>query len=458
LNSLNQNTLNDSTLQAALQAYEPFRIRDVRKYRKASHIEIDHNGLRSLLAIPIRLHRLSIGAILAFGKHGEIFFSENDESLAGLLSSQAANVIEATWLYQELRNTLSTTTQLYNLSVKIIQAEELQQAARHIAETASRVAKASVAGIVLFTKDDQIEAEVEIDESGAHAGVQHPMELIQQTLESGQIVHLTPDQISATICFPLQTLSRKYGALWLNVPNIREYFSRHASNMQTLANQAVLALERSILLVESQKQAEAIESAYQELELSYDRTLAALMSALDARDRETEGHSTRVSDLACLLSAELGLGPAAMKVIERGSLLHDIGKIGISDTILHKPSPLTNEEWKAMRFHPDIGARIIEDIPFLQDTLPIIRYHHERWDGSGYPAGLSGQDIPLQARIFAVADAFDALTSDRPYRQRISVNEALVYLKEQAGILFDPEIVAAFERMWEKKKLEEFIS
>jgi putative two-component system response regulator len=147
-----------------------------------------------------------------------------------------------------------------------------------------------------------------------------------------------------------------------------------------------------------------------------------------------------------------------MKAIERGSLLHDIGKIGISDTILHKPSPLTNEEWKAMRFHPDIGARIIEDIPFLQDTLPIIRYHHERWDGSGYPAGLSGQDIPLQARIFAVADAFDALTSDRPYRQRISVNEALVYLKEQAGILFDPEIVAAFERMWEKKKLEEFIS
>ena len=457
LNSLNQSPVDDTAVQAALHAYEPFRIRDVRKYRKASHIEIDHNGLRSLLAIPIRLHRLSIGAILAFGKQGEIFFSENDESLAGLLSSQAATAIEATWLYQELRNTLSTTTQLYNLSVRIIQSEELQQAARHIAVAAAKVASTTTAGIVLFSKDQKIETDVEIDETGAHPGKQHPMDLIQQTMESGQIVHVTPDQVSATICFPLQTPLRKYGVLWLDVPNIREYFSHHASNMQTLANQAILALERSILLVESQKQAEAIEHAYEELELAYDRTLAALMSALDARDRETEGHSTRVSELACLLGAEIGLSAAALKAIERGSLLHDIGKIGISDTILHKPSALTAEEWSVMRFHPDIGARIIEGIPFLQETLPIIRYHQERWDGSGYPVGLSGEDIPLQARIFAVADAFDALISDRPYRKRIPVSEALAYLQEQAGILFDPDVVAAFERMWEKNKLEELI-
>jgi len=458
LNSLNQNPVDDTTVQAALNAYEAFRIRDVRKYRKASHIEIDHNGLRSLLAIPIRLHRLSIGAILAFGKQGEIFFSENDESLAGLLSSQAATAIEAIWLYQELRNTLSTTTQLYNLSVKIIQAEELQQAAQHIAETAAKVASTTVAGIVLFTKEHQIETEVEIDEQGAHPGKRHPMDLIRQTMESGQTVHVTPDQISATICFPLHTPLRKYGALWLEVPNIREYFSHYASNMHTLANQAILALERSILLIESQQQAEAIENAYEELEYAYDRTLVALMSALDARDRETEGHSNRVSELACLLAAEVGLNATTLKAIERGSLLHDIGKIGVSDGILHKRSGLSPEEWKIMHLHPDIGARIIEDIPFLQETLPIIRYHHERWDGSGYPVGLSGKDIPLQARIFAVADAFDALISDRPYRERIPVSEARAYIREQAGALFDPEIVSAFERMWEKNKLEEWIA
>jgi putative nucleotidyltransferase with HDIG domain len=458
LNSLNQNPINDTTVQAALHAYEPFRIRDVRKYRKASHIEIDHNGLRSLLAIPIRLHRLSIGAILAFGKQGEIFFSENDESLAGLLSLQAATAIEATWLYQELRNTLSTTTQLYNLSVNILQAGELQQAAQHIAESAAKLANTTTAGIVLFTIDHKIEVEVEIDENGTHSGKQHPMELIQQTLESGQIVHLTTDQVSATICFPLQTALRKYGALWLNVPNIRDYFSHHVSNMQTLANQAILALERLILLFESQQQADEIEAAFEELELAYDRTLSALMSALDARDRETEGHSARVSELACLLAAELGLNAASLKVIERGSLLHDIGKIGISDTILHKPAPLTEEEWKIMRLHPDIGARIIEDIPFLQETLPIIRYHQERWDGSGYPVGLSGKDIPFQARIFAVVDAFDALINNRPYRKQIPANEALDYLLEQSGILFDPEIVSAFKRIWNKNNLEEILS
>jgi putative two-component system response regulator len=111
-----------------------------------------------------------------------------------------------------------------------------------------------------------------------------------------------------------------------------------------------------------------------------------------------------------------------------------------------------------MRLHPDIGARIIEDIPFLQETLPIIRYHQERWDGSGYPVGLSGKDIPFQARIFAVADAFDALISDRPYRKQIPVSEAMDYLIEQSGILFDPEIVSAFRRMWKKNNLEELIS
>jgi len=457
LKSLSNNLEKDTTIQAALHAHDAFRIRDVRKYRKATHVEIDHNGLRSLLSIPIRLHRLNIGAILAFGKQGEIFFSENDESLAELLASQAATAIEATWLYQELRSTLSTTTQLYNLSVKIIQAEGLQQAAQHIAETAAKVANTTIAGIVLFTKDLQIETEVEIDEEGTHSGKRHPMDLIQQTMETGQIVHVTPDQVSATICFPLQTSLRKYGVLWVNVPNNRDYFSHHASNMQTLANQAILALERSILLIESQKQAETIEAAYDELELTYDRTLTALMSALDARDRETEGHSTRVSELACLLAAELGLNANTLKAIERGSLLHDIGKIGVSDKILHKPASLLPAEWEAMRHHPDIGARIIEDIPFLQETLPIIRYHHERWDGSGYPVGLSGKDIPLQARIFAIADAFDALISDRPYREHVPVSTALAYIKEQAGILFDPEIVEAFERMWEKNKMEEWI-
>jgi len=171
------------------------------------------------------------------------------------------------------------------------------------------------------------------------------------------------------------------------------------------------------------------------------------MSALDARDSETEGHSVRVSQMSCYLGDAMKLDPRELKALERGSLLHDIGKIGISDTILHKPGPLSDAEWETMRLHPGIGARIVEDIPFLQDTIPVIQFHQERWNGSGYPAGLAGREIPLLARIFAVVDAFDALTSHRPYRQKISAEEALAYIREQSDVLFDPDIVLVFEKL-----------
>ena len=423
-------------MQAALNATKPFRVRDLRKYSNAKAMEIDHASLRSVLAIPIRLHRLSIGTILAFGKEEGIFFSENDESLADLLSSQAAASIESSWLYQELRNTLNITSMLYQLSVDVIQTEELSQAAELIAQAAHKVTSAKETGIVLLTRDGQVEAEVEIDAKGLHTRREHPMENIDQAIETGQSIIVSMEN-GSLVCYPLLTRGRTYGALWMNIPESR---GQNFANMQTLANQAAIALERSILLSESRRQAK-------ELEITYDQTLTALMSALDARDRETEGHSMRVSRLACLLGEEIGLNGQQLKALERGALLHDIGKIGISDIILHKPGKLTDEEWKIMRIHPDIGARIVEGIPFLEETLPVIRFHHERWDGSGYPTGLKNNNIPIQARIFAVADVFDALTTTRSYRTKSSPEEAIRYLKEQSGSLFDPSIVEALTRL-----------
>jgi putative nucleotidyltransferase with HDIG domain len=430
-------------MQAALNATKPFRVRDLRKYSSARKLEIDHAGLRTALAIPIRLHRLSIGTILAFGKQEGIFFSENDESLADLISSQAAASIESSWLYQELRNTLNITSMLYQLSVDVIQTEELSQAAELIAQAAHKVTSSRETGIVLLTRDGRIQAEVEIDANGLHTRREHPLETIDQAIITGQSIFVSM-QNGSLVCYPLLTRGRTYGALWMNIPESR---GQNFANMQTLANQAAIALERSILLSESRQQAKQIESAYAELEVTYDRTLTALMSALDARDRETEGHSTRVSRLACMLGEELGLNGYQLKSLERGALLHDIGKIGISDTILHKPGKLTADEWHIMRVHPDIGARIVEGIPFLQETLPVIRYHHERWDGSGYPMGLKGHEIPIQARIFAVADVFDALTSSRSYRKRSSAQEAIRYLTENSGRLFDPSIVQALTQL-----------
>jgi HD-GYP domain-containing protein (c-di-GMP phosphodiesterase class II) len=218
-----------------------------------------------------------------------------------------------------------------------------------------------------------------------------------------------------------------------------------------------VALERMILLSETRDQAKRLEAAYGELEITYDQTLAALMSALDARDRETEGHSSRVGAIVACLGKEMGLSSTQAKTMERGALLHDIGKIGISDSILLKTGSLDEREWGAMRQHPTIGTRIVTGIPFLEESLPIIRYHHERWNGSGYPDGLAGEQIPLQARIFAVADAFDALLSNRPYRRGVPTGDVLAYLREQSGILFDPDVIKVLEKLFSEGKFADLV-
>jgi len=443
LKALNANPSQEPLLQAALNAIKPFRVRDLRKYTYSNNMEIDHGGLRSAIAIPIRLHRLSIGTIIAFGKQDGVFFSENDESLADLLSSQAAAAIESSWLYQELRTTLNTTSLLYQLSLDVTQTEELGTAAELITQAAHRATAAKETGIVLLSKTGDVQVEVELDESGFHARRKHPMENIDQAIQTGQSIFV-PVEKGTLVCYPLLTKARTIGVLWMDIPESR---GQNFANIQTLANQAAVTLERSILLSESRMQAKQIEAAYEELQATYDQTLSALMSALDARDRETEGHSIRVSRLACMMGKEIGLNPQQLKALERGSLLHDIGKIGISDSILHKPGKLTDEEWKIMRVHPDIGARIVERIPFLQECMPVVRYHHERWNGSGYPLGLKENNIPLHARIFAVADVFDALTSKRSYRSKSTPDEAVQYLLEQSNILFDPDIVQALARL-----------
>jgi HD-GYP domain-containing protein (c-di-GMP phosphodiesterase class II) len=326
-------------------------------------------------------------------------------------------------------------------------------AAAAIAETAYKLSKGDVAGIVLTAFANDAEIRVQIDGDGLHPGAQHPMDLIGQSLESEKTIIFSGDNQTAQVSIPLQTPMRKYGALWVQVPE--QYWSdaSYTENLHTLANQAAIALERSLLIMKTRKQAVEIETAYHELEITYDQTLGALSSALDARDRETEGHSLRVARIAYRLGLRIGLTLDQAKILERGSILHDIGKIGISDSILLKPGPLSEQEWQIMREHPDIGARIIEGIPFLQDALPVIRFHQERWDGSGYPIGLKGHEIPIMARIFGIVDAFDALTNDRPYRKRSSVSESMALLREKMGILFDPVIFAEFEAMIEDGEL-----
>ena len=165
---------------------------------------------------------------------------------------------------------------------------------------------------------------------------------------------------------------------------------------------------------------------------------------LELRDQETQGHTLRVTDLTEELARKIGVPEEIIPHIRRGALLHDIGKMGIPDTILKKPGPLTEDEWTIMRQHPEYARQFLAHIDYLVPSLDIPYCHHEKWDGSGYPRGLKGEEIPLAARIFAVVDVFDALTSDRPYRKAWGKREALDYISEQTGKHFDPQIPPAF--------------
>ena len=189
------------------------------------------------------------------------------------------------------------------------------------------------------------------------------------------------------------------------------------------------------------------KTAFREVAASHEGALLAMVAALDAREHQTELHSLRVREYALRLAREMSLPVNELNVIAAGALLHDVGKIGVPDGILLKAGPLSPEEWKEMRQHPEKGARILESLPFLADAAEIVRSHHEKFDGTGYPRGLREKEIPLGARVFAVVDVLDALTSQRRYRRRSSFEDALAAIRAESTHHFDPEVVAAFERI-----------
>jgi len=210
--------------------------------------------------------------------------------------------------------------------------------------------------------------------------------------------------------------------------------------MEMIAGQAAIAIDNAELY-------DGLQRANTELVLAYDTTLVGWSRALDLRDKETEGHTQRVAEITERLARTMGMGDAELVQVRRGALLHDIGKMGAPDAILLKPGKLTDAEWVQMRKHPQFAYDMLAPIAYLRPALDIPYCHHEKWDGSGYPRGLQGEQIPLAARIFAVVDVWDALRSDRPYRKAWSEEQARAYLCEQAGKHFDPRVVEAFLQM-----------
>ena len=181
-----------------------------------------------------------------------------------------------------------------------------------------------------------------------------------------------------------------------------------------------------------------------QLAKAYLDTVNTVVHAIEERDAFSEGHTDRVVEISKLIARQMALGEEEIFNLEIGALLHDIGKVGIPDAILQKPAPLKKDEIEKVREHPLKGKRMIQDISFLEQAVPHVLYHHERFDGSGYPEHLIGADIPVPSRIIAVADVFDALTNDRPQRKRMSFKDSVALIKEGAGTQFDPDVVSAF--------------
>jgi putative nucleotidyltransferase with HDIG domain len=236
---------------------------------------------------------------------------------------------------------------------------------------------------------------------------------------------------------PLMAKGRVLGVL--------EMFHRSALRPDIdLQNFLVMVAGQAAIAIDSAKMFSELQRSNVELSLAYDATIEGLSRALDLRDKETKEHTFRVTAITVKLASRLGVEQADLIHIRRGAILHDIGKVAIPDQILFKSGPLAEEEWKIMRQHPTIAVDLLSPVSYLEPALAIPHWHHEKWDGSGYPDGLRREAIPFAARLFALADVYDALISNRPYRGAWPKQDAIRYIAGEAGKHFDPKIVPEF--------------
>jgi HD-GYP domain-containing protein (c-di-GMP phosphodiesterase class II) len=249
------------------------------------------------------------------------------------------------------------------------------------------------------------------------------------------IESIVEQDIRSAICVPLVHRGETLGIIYLDALSNSSAFGKDDLRMLTAMAAPAAVQIRNFQYLD-------------QLARAYMDTIQGLANAIEARDHYTVGHAYRVTRIALAMADRLGWSPKQQQYTEMGGILHDIGKIGIEDAILRKKGPLTAEEFQKMRLHPEYGARILNDIEFLKPALPYVLFHQERWDGKGYPFQLKGEDIAVEGRLLAVGDAFDAMTSQRPYRGSFSLDEALEELRQNRGKQFDPEMVDVFFEIW----------
>jgi putative nucleotidyltransferase with HDIG domain len=257
--------------------------------------------------------------------------------------------------------------------------------------------------------------------------------------------------IRSVLCVPIEYDKELLGVVYLDTPGRESLFTEDDLHFVSgIAGAAAVAITNATAV-------ENVRSAHQELNHAYLSMLSVLANAIEARDHYTIGHTWRVARFAQVVARQMGWDEEKISEIEVGGMLHDIGKIGVPDSILTKAGSLSAEEQEMMQLHPQIGARMLRDVPSLEHVLPYVLYHHERFDGAGYPGQLEGQAIPIEARLLAVADALDAMTSNRPYRRSMDLDAVLDELRQEAGQQFDPAIVEALLCAYDEGELEPYL-
>ena len=417
---------------------------------------------RSELVIPLMVENRVIGVIDVQSSQPDSF-GPDDERLMSIFAERAALVLEHGRLNAQTETNMQQLLALRTIDAAISSSFDLSMTLGVLLDQITRLLGIHAVDILAFNTPTQTftfacergfrnhslrHMQIKFGAGYAWRLVRERQRIVVQDLRSEantraeadglqRIPDLSDEQFITYVGIPLLAKGQVKGIL--------EIFQREAlviepegyAFLEMLAGQAAIAIDNSEMF-------EHLQSSNAELGMAYDSTLEGWANALELRDKETEGHTRRVAELSTRLAQSMGVSENDILQVYRGALLHDIGKMGVPDSIVLKPGPLTQEEWLIMRKHPQYAYNMLSPIIYLRQALDIPYCHHEKWDGTGYPRGLKGGQIPMSARIFAVVDVWDAITSDRPYRKAWQKEAAFQYIQEQSGGHFDPEVVKAF--------------
>lgn len=411
---------------------------------------------QTVTVVPMRFQDQALGYFEVWDNQAEREYDEGDMRLLASLASQAAVAVEHDRQVGEIRRRAQDLAALHTVDLAISSSLDLSFTLRVLLDTVIQTLKVDAACVLLLNPISNLLEYA--SRQGFHTGALRHTQLrlgegyagraalerrvvsvpnLAEAGEFGPAPFLRGEAITAYFAVPLVARGRVKGVL--EVMNRRPLAPDRdwMVLLEALAGQAAIAIDNAEMF-------KGLEDRNTELALAYDSTLTGWAHALELRDRETLGHTQRVAQMTVRLGRVRNLSEDELVHVRRGALLHDIGKMSVPDRILLKPGPLTQNEWAIMRRHPQNAYDMLLPIRFLRLALDIPLYHHEKWDGTGYPRGLKGVQIPLAARLFAVVDVWDALRSDRPYRPAWPEEKAREYILEQAGKHFDGEVVEAF--------------